>query len=292
MRYFRENVDTETMHRTRADVQNLILEREMDEIRLRQLNEERDELRSELGRLEALRDAHGVVAAEQARELSESAMTLDMYRAHNESLSMHLKGLGGESGMIQNMTCDLKHSLRGLFRSRGKIKDEPQSKKGPEERQTKGECTSEADDDHDDDDDIEKAMRRSLSPEDDDDDDRPNLIGGLSKSRHSSKDYTPVGGIAVTTSHGSRGGESSAFLRKLPTIFKLGGGGSRGNNNNNNNDGDDEGKENNGDGGDYPKNNRSRENREVEFMSDSNSVSAISVLTFDEEDCFSGSDRT
>ena len=116
MAFFQEDVDTETKHRLRADVQNLETEKERDQIRIRQLNNERSALRAELEDIRAMRDAHRTVAAERQRELEEARMTLEMYKAHQDSLSAHLKELGGDSLFFGVFACGgVGMSFRSLF---------------------------------------------------------------------------------------------------------------------------------------------------------------------------------
>mmetsp|Transcript_20132 Transcript_20132/g.43728 ORF Transcript_20132/g.43728 Transcript_20132/m.43728 type:complete len:393 (-) Transcript_20132:65-1243(-) len=238
MTFFQDDVDAETKYRLRADVQNLETERERDEIRLRRLNTDRSGLRSELERLQSERDALQYVANERQKELSEAKMTQDMYRAHQEALTIHLQNLGGDPrNIFGSLTAGNIHSFRGFF-------------KGRRIREFVDEMTQES---------IaiipKKKDDRSLKKDNKQQPGRSKIDRVQpEKSKHSPQ----VGGIVLgaDTAEGS-----TDFLRKLPTIFKMGA--------SSNNDNVQE----------YV----SKKEREVEFASDSHSISAISVITCDDD---------
>lgn len=95
MTHFQENVDTETMYRLQADVQNLEIEREQDAIKTRHLKSERTELLFVLEKVKAERDAlHLRIPNEKSREFIEAEMEYDMQKARQEALIVHLEGMG------------------------------------------------------------------------------------------------------------------------------------------------------------------------------------------------------
>ena len=98
--YFQETVDTETKYRLRADLQNLEIEQERDQIRVRQVKTERDGLHSELEKLTKERDALQFISNERYKELSEVKMTREMYQYRHEILRNHLQSLGGDPNNI------------------------------------------------------------------------------------------------------------------------------------------------------------------------------------------------
>lgn len=236
--YFQENVDTETMYRLRADVQNLKTEREIDGIKLRQLREERCCLESELADLKALKDAHEIVAADHRREISELKMTREMYSVHNEALSMHLQSLGGDpnpKNKFGSFTMGARDSVRGFLQGY-KILDLANDALSTISSKRDGE-------------DKRKGIQQQQH-------DRRKSIP---QSSVKSKQSRHVGGV-VTGADFTAGEGSADYLRKLPTIFKMGG---------NSNETTQE----------YV----ARKEREVEFTSDSHSVSGISAITCDED---------
>jgi len=238
--YFQENVDTETMYRLRADVQNLKTEQERDEIRLRHLNTEQNDLQSELEKLKALRDAHKLVATEQQRELSETKMTRDMYKAHQEALTGHLHKLGGDPrNKFGGLGGGLRDSVKGFFKGQ-KMKELLELDEIFSERSSSKVSPSPK----------EEPPREDLQRK------QPERPKPVKEKSEKSKQRPQVGGVVfgADTAEGS-----SDFLRKLPTIFKMG--------------------TNTIDVQDY----MVRKEREVEFSTDSNSISAISAITIDED---------
>ena len=286
-RYFQDNVDTETMHRMRADVQNLMIERERDEIQLRLLNAERYRLQSQLDDLRALNTAHETIAKDQRMKISEGQMTRDMYAAHREALTLHLQSLGGDprSNVFGSMAQGFQQSMRGIFTNN--------TDSARIQHNNNNNLLGAADDDSMSKSIISKdvrqmALQRGLSKQEMRQLEKTKLArnknsnidkSNKSQSQYNSSGPNQVGGIvlgsvAKSGTHGQNG-DSSDFLRKLPTIFKMG--------------------SDQGPGMNYTVPTHTQENvqeymmkkeREVEFHSDSQSVSAISVITFDEEAWF------
>lgn len=239
MNFFQKSVDTETMHRLRADVQNLDTDLERDHIRLRHLNSDRKRLRSELEELRTLRDAHRIVVADQGRALDEAKMTQDMCKVHQEALLAHLKDLGGDPynifealavgglGMSVRIKAIIGENLRRerILSSRGsRVGTSEDGRK--KDRSPSGEGQG------------AMVPRPGQSPPE-----RTKQVGGV------------VLGADTTAE------SPSEFLRKLPTIFKMG---------------------NNVCSDDYIISN----GREVEFSIDSNSISDISDVTMEEGDAW------
>lgn len=234
--YFQKVVDNETMHRVRADLQNLETEKERDEIRLRNLTKERDGLQTELDRLKALRDAHQIVATEEQRKVSEAEMTHEMYKAHHEALTEHLEKLGSNLNTLDFISA----GFHGLFKSSSrKIKSEEVL----DEKSATGSSLS---------------CRGGVQQEEKELE-QPKQTGNKTKPERIPI-QTPQGVGGIVLGGATAGDGSSDFLRKLPTIFKMGGGGG--------NEG----------GGQV---NIAREDREVEFSTDTSSH--ISSMTDDAE---------
>mmetsp|Transcript_14903 Transcript_14903/g.31673 ORF Transcript_14903/g.31673 Transcript_14903/m.31673 type:complete len:268 (+) Transcript_14903:1-804(+) len=245
MAFFQEDVDTETKHRLRADVQNLETERERDQIRLRQLNARRRELQSELEEWKESRDAHRLAAGEKEREVDEAKTTRDMYEAHREALGEHLKELGGDPRIFSwnrirdifgnnNLSSEIGSNNRGGGYNPSRKIDVGNQGVVPEGRNE----TPYSD----------KSARRSKQHE------RTKQVGGIVFGAEDCNAESP-----------------SEFLRKIPTIFKMG---SNVGNTNNVGSSDRQGV--------YAT--RSNEHqRDVEFISDSNSVSAISAITMEDD---------
>mmetsp|Transcript_45201 Transcript_45201/g.94825 ORF Transcript_45201/g.94825 Transcript_45201/m.94825 type:complete len:389 (-) Transcript_45201:75-1241(-) len=241
MTYFQENVDTETMYRLLADVQNLKTDQERDEIRLRKLTTERNSLQSELKELEALRKAHEIVAADQQRELSEAKMTQDMYKTHQEFLTSHLKELGGDTKNVFGLLSD---SFKGLFKAqpvKESIDEKPTEQTSSDLREICKDFEPMGDGNHQ----LKQPLKQPLERR------------KLEKQKSDKSKHPPqVGGVFFGTDTGAE----SSFVQKLPTIFKMG----------NNHP-------------DVSQDYLLRKEREVEFSTDSNSVSAISAITIDED---------
>ena len=91
----------EAMHRNRCHVENLKLEWEKEAIRKRHLTDQQRDLALELRQLQALREAQQIAEARHRRELEEARTTREMYRAHHESLTLHMKQIGGDPGRFQ-----------------------------------------------------------------------------------------------------------------------------------------------------------------------------------------------
>ncbi|KAL3811438.1 hypothetical protein ACHAXA_007593 [Cyclostephanos tholiformis] len=195
--YFQETVDSETKHRLKADLQNLETERERSAINLRQLKKERDKLKYNLVQLQAEKDAVQLALYKRKQELSEINMTKDMYRAHQEAL---LETLSCDRTSIYQavMPEKISHLFKGWYnwqRIRELDKMKEGSKKTASENRdpTRIIC------------DREKQDVTSIENK---------FIGEVSKS--------PFEGKGLVLGADTDG--SSNFLRKLPTIFKLGGG--------------------------------------------------------------------
>jgi len=252
MTYFQENVDTETKHRLSCDVQNLEMEKDMDAIRMRHLNTDRERLRKELETLKAERDALEVVRLERRKELSEAKMTKEMYSAHQEVLALHLQTLGGDHRLFGSFMAD---GFRQSFSLRDMFKNKKSSIRGSIDESSIGGDSSAI---------INtrfgagcNSIKGHLE--------RPRMEKRISQSESRSR-LSPreVGGVVL----GADTVGSSDFLRKLPTIFKMGGGSGEGN----------------------VEEYISNKEREVEFASDSHSISGISAITTDEDAWTEGSE--
>jgi hypothetical protein len=122
MTYFQEVVDVETTHRLRVDVQNLELERERDSIILRQLNSDREKLRSELNQLEVEMDAVQRTKFERHQELAEARMTRDMYKVRQESLELHLQE-GDSKNLFSSRVSSMMQLCRELLKGGAEVKE-------------------------------------------------------------------------------------------------------------------------------------------------------------------------
>lgn len=261
MKYFQDVVDTETKFRLLADLQNLQTDHERDEIRLRQLKNERDKLQLQLETLTKEQDALQFVSNERQKELSEVTMTRNMYKEHQETLSLHLQSLGGDPNIFNSISTFFKgrrirasiDESSGAAKRSSMITDKCQtgSSNAQQQRNIESSC--------------EENMQQAL-----DQDEQPEVDikqqPQQDKSERSTKylDHSErpmVGGIVLGADTVSAN-PSSDFFRKLPTIFKLGI--SEGSNND---------KESNAYG--------MNKEREIEFTKDSDSISNISQLTDD-----------
>lgn len=288
--YFQENVDTETMHRLRADVENLKIEQEIDEIKLRHVNNEKNSLKAELEELQRLRDAHQIVASDAQRELSEARMTKEMYQAHNEALSIHLQSLGGNPN--EN---SIYQSMRGLFREVGRRASVGSKMTGGMasvgSKMTTGSWKENAAGTMSRNSIIQTQLRQQQQHQQQLQSERQKFSSSMilplsssDKQQLSSPSHAQVGGVILgnDSGHGRNnleGSGSDHFLRKLPTIFKMG---SNNNNNHHGNNGlvlD----RNNNDGNENGQGYARPRDTEVEFHSDSHSISAISAITIDED---------
>lgn len=187
--FFQETVDTETKHRLRADLQNLETDRERIAIKLRHLRKERDQLKSKLNHLEAERDALQLAGDERKQKLSEAKMTKDMYKSHQEALSLHWEILGGDPTSIFDVLSPTKisHSFNSwLYGQMLPVNIMDLHVNMIEENKMKNSIVEQH---------VEQHMSETSKP-------------------------SPGGGRLVL---GADTDESSNFLRKLPTIFQLGG---------------------------------------------------------------------
>lgn len=86
----------ENMHRSRCNVENLKIELDRESIRMRHLINEQRDLELELKQLWMLRNAQQIVEADQKREIEEARTTQSMYQANHDSLTLHLRSIGGD----------------------------------------------------------------------------------------------------------------------------------------------------------------------------------------------------
>mmetsp|Transcript_7858 Transcript_7858/g.16819 ORF Transcript_7858/g.16819 Transcript_7858/m.16819 type:complete len:359 (+) Transcript_7858:112-1188(+) len=121
--YFQDTVETETIYRLRADCQNLEIEREMDEIKVRHLKIERDELVSQLDKLKEESKALNNDSEGKSREMIEAEMEYDMQYVRQQALIEHLERSGWKPPKDmtsltkhENLGDKMKSSVMGLFR--------------------------------------------------------------------------------------------------------------------------------------------------------------------------------
>ena len=259
MKYFQDVVDTETKFRLLADLQNLQTDQERDEIRLRQLKNERDTLQLQLETLTKEQDALQFVSNERQKELSEVTMTRNMYKEHQETLTLHLQSLGGDPNIFNSISTFFKgrrirasiDESSGAAKHSSMITDKCQAgNSNAQRRNIESSCEEN----------MQQALNQDEQPEND------TKRQPQDKSERSTKylDHSErpmVGGIVLGADTVSAN-PSSDFLRKLPTIFKLGV-----------SEGSNDDKESNA----YDMN----KEREIEFTKDSDSISNISQLTDD-----------
>ena len=205
--YFREQVDNETYYRLLADVQNLETEKERDTIKLRHLNSERQELQTSLDQLTAERDAFQVLAQKYEKELQDERMTLDMYKAHHETLQEHAERLG-VVGKMDNVIS----SFKGFFHIGGGAgnneTEQPLNNNAVvKNKKSNNEQQAEA---------SREKVRRRFSEK--------SLTQLNDKSHRSTSPKDAVGGIAYNTDSIP----SADFFKKTPKIFKIGGAGGGG----------------------------------------------------------------
>ena len=181
--YFQDTVDTETNFRLQADVQNLIIEKDQESIRLRQLATVKSDLLSQMETLRKEKDALEYLADDTKRQVSEEQMTLKMYVAHRESLTMHLDTLGGS--FVDQMSGWFRRSKNTAESDNLVEKSTDKSTKQTKRRETDSKAVS------------------------------------SSKSRSQIHQRTKAVGGVVQTSN-SRGGSKGDLLNKLPSFFKIG----------------------------------------------------------------------
>ncbi|EJK72459.1 hypothetical protein THAOC_06011 [Thalassiosira oceanica] len=184
--YFQDTVDTETNFRLMADVQNLIIEKDQESIRLRQLATIKSNLQSQMETFRKEKDALQYLADDTKRQVSEEQMTLKMYVAHRESLTMHLDTLGGS----------LVDQMSGWFRRSKNTSAESDNLDGVEKSTDKS---------------TKQTKRRET--------DSKAVSSSKSKSQIHQRTKA-VGGVVQTSN--SRGGSKGDLLNKLPSFFKIG----------------------------------------------------------------------
>jgi len=248
----------------------------MGEIRLRHVVNERDALEAELEELRRLRDAHQLVANDAQRELSEAKMTQEMYQVHNEALTIHLQSLGG------NPNNPLLQTMKGLFREVGRITNigsKPTGMASLGSNRTSDGWNNNADMPGNSI--IQTQLRQQQKRQQQLQSEKRNLSISMilklqsdkyQSDKNSAVSHPQVGGVILGNDSGHGG--SDHFLRKLPTIFKMGPNNSHSDvilfNGSNGDDKNMQGYVRGGHG-------------EVEFSSDSPSISAISAITIDED---------
>jgi len=256
MKYFQDVVDTETKFRLLADLQNLQTDQERDEIRLRQLKNERDTLQLQLETLTKEQDALQFVSNERQKELSEVTMTRNMYKEHQETLTMHLQSLGGDPNIFNSISTFFKgrrirasiDDSSGAVKRSSVITDKCQA----QQRNIESSCEEN----------MQQALDQDEQPENNIKQQQPQDKSERSTKYLDHSERPMVGGIVLGADTVSAN-PSSDFFRKLPTIFKLGV--SEGSSNNDK------------EGNAYDM----KKEREIEFTEESDSISNISQLTDD-----------